>query len=71
MKWPATLPADFVTAPDGSEIRLLLETARGGLSHCTLPPAGSLVPNHSGFHRLNQRIDLDSVGEPGRLICRH
>ena len=27
-----------MTAPDGSEIRPLLETARGGLCHCTLPP---------------------------------
>lgn len=71
MEWTAALPADFVTAPDGSEIRLLLETARGGLSHCTLPLAGSLVPNHSGFHRVCQRIDLDSLGEPGRQICRH
>ena len=38
MEWAAALPVDFVTAPDGSEIRLLLETPRGGLSHCTLPP---------------------------------
>ncbi len=38
MDWTAALSEDFVTAPDGSEIRLLLETSRGGLSHCTLPP---------------------------------
>jgi mannose-6-phosphate isomerase-like protein (cupin superfamily) len=32
------LPADEdYLAPDGSEIRLLLAFARGGLAHCTLP----------------------------------
>ncbi len=28
---------DFVVAPDGSEIRLLHELGKGGLSECTLP----------------------------------
>lgn len=27
-----------VLAPDGSEVRPLLDLRRGGLSHCTLPP---------------------------------
>ena len=27
-------------APDGSEIRLLLDMKGGGLCHCTLPPSG-------------------------------
>jgi mannose-6-phosphate isomerase-like protein (cupin superfamily) len=39
-KWRTKdLPADAdYLAPDGSEIRLLLSFARGGLAHCTLPP---------------------------------
>ena len=53
MKWTATLPADFVTAPDGSEIRLLLETVRGGLSHCTLPPGKvSLAVRHQTIEEI-------------------
>jgi mannose-6-phosphate isomerase-like protein (cupin superfamily) len=31
-------------APDGSEIRLLLSLAAGGLAHCTLPPGGISSP---------------------------
>lgn len=31
-------------APDGSEIRLLLEFAAGGLAHCTLPPGAASSP---------------------------
>lgn len=35
------LPDDYdYLAPDGSEIRLLLTFAEGGLAHCTLPPGG-------------------------------
>ena len=34
------LGPDFVLAPDGSEIRPLQETTRGGLSECTLPVDG-------------------------------
>ena len=53
MKWTATLTEDFVTAPDGSEIRLLLETTRGGLSHCTLPPgAVSLAMRHKTIEEI-------------------
>ncbi len=53
MEWTAALPVDFVTAPDGSEIRLLLETPRGGLSHCTLPPgAVSLAVRHRTIEEI-------------------
>ncbi len=53
MDWTAALPGDFVTAPDGSEIRLLLETPRGGLSHCTLPPgAVSLAVRHRTIEEI-------------------
>lgn len=37
------LPKDFVLAPDRSEIRPLLNLTRGGMAHCTLPPAGVSV----------------------------
>ncbi len=53
MDWTATLAEDFVTAPDGSEIRLLLETGRGGLCHCTLPPgAVSLAVRHATIEEI-------------------
>jgi mannose-6-phosphate isomerase-like protein (cupin superfamily) len=32
------------TAPDGSIIRPLVRTARGSLSHCTLPPGAVTIP---------------------------
>jgi len=38
--WTATPGADFVRAPDGSEVRPLLEVTRGGMALCTLPPGG-------------------------------
>ena len=35
------LPAKHdVLAPDGSEIRELVQTSRGSMVHCTLPPGG-------------------------------
>jgi mannose-6-phosphate isomerase-like protein (cupin superfamily) len=34
----AALPDDFVLAPDGSEIRPLLELGGGSMAHCTLAP---------------------------------
>ena len=37
MRWTTTTPDDHITAPDGSEIRLLLETGRASTVHCTLP----------------------------------
>ncbi len=53
MDWTAALSEDFVTAPDGSEIRLLLETGRGGLCHCTLPPgAVSLAVRHQTIEEI-------------------
>jgi mannose-6-phosphate isomerase-like protein (cupin superfamily) len=52
-QWTASLPEDFVTAPDGSEIRPMLELSRGGLSHCTLPPgAVSLAVRHKTIEEL-------------------
>lgn len=38
--WQTTRPSDHfdVLAPDGSEIRLLVEVAGGSMVHCTLPP---------------------------------
>jgi mannose-6-phosphate isomerase-like protein (cupin superfamily) len=40
-------PTFDVMAPDQSEIRLLLETAAGALTHCTLPPGRtSLAVRH-------------------------
>ncbi len=38
MDWTVTLPEDFLTAPDGSQVRPLLQVSRGGMGHCTLPP---------------------------------
>jgi mannose-6-phosphate isomerase-like protein (cupin superfamily) len=39
-----SLPQDLDTlAPDGSEIRLLANTARGSMVHCTLPPGQTSV----------------------------
>lgn len=53
MNWTATLSEDFITAPDGSEIRPMLETRRGGLSHCTLPPgAVSLAVRHKTIEEI-------------------
>ncbi len=67
MKWTAALPADFVTAPDGSEIRLLLETARGGLSHCTLAQGKvSLAVKHQTIGEI--RFFLGGVGEVWRKL---
>ena len=53
MDWTAALTEDFVTAPDGSEIRLLLETARGGVSHWPLlPGAVSLAVRHQTIEEI-------------------
>jgi mannose-6-phosphate isomerase-like protein (cupin superfamily) len=42
------LPEEYdYLAPDGTEIRLLLNMKGGGLAHCTLPPKGiSLAVKH-------------------------
>ncbi len=38
------LPEDYtVLAPDGSEIRELVQTSRGSMVHCTLPPGAVSV----------------------------
>ncbi|MFQ5775744.1 MAG: cupin domain-containing protein [Kiloniellaceae bacterium] len=53
MRWTMTLPDDFVLAPDRSEIRPLLEVARGGMAHCTLPPGGvSLAVRHKTIEEI-------------------
>lgn len=47
------LPKGFVLAPDHSEIRPLLNLARGGMAHCTLPPAGvSLAVRHRTIEEI-------------------
>lgn len=40
MRWTATVAEDCVIAPDGSEVRPLLELGRGGMSLCSLAPGG-------------------------------
>ena len=52
-------------APDGSEIRLLLSFARGGLAHCTLP-AGAV--SSAVRHRTVEEIwyFLEGAGEVWR-----
>jgi mannose-6-phosphate isomerase-like protein (cupin superfamily) len=53
MTWTKTMPAEFVRAPDGSEVRPLLELTRGGMAHCTLPPGGvSLAVRHKTIEEL-------------------
>ena len=53
MRWTTTTPDDHITAPDGSEIRLLLETGRASTVHCTLPPGGvSLAVRHKTVEEL-------------------
>ena len=44
--WPTKELAEAYDylAPDGSEIRLLLSSRRGGLAHCTLPPGAISSP---------------------------
>lgn len=70
MKWAATISQDFVTAPDGSEIRLLLETSRGGLSHCTLPTgAVSLAVRHQTIEEI--WYFLGGAGEIWRKLDGH
>ncbi len=53
MTWTTTLRDAFVRAPDGSEIRPLLEVTRGGMSHCTLPPGGI---SHAVCHRTIEEL---------------
>ncbi|MDQ3823861.1 MAG: cupin domain-containing protein [Actinomycetota bacterium] len=66
------LPAerDYL-APDGSEIRLLLSYARGGLAHCTLPPGKtSSAVRHRTVDELWYFLDgrgeiwVESLDEP-------
>ena len=51
--WTAVPGEDFVTAPDGSEVRLLLELGRGGMALCSLPPGGvSKAVRHKTIEEL-------------------
>lgn len=49
----AVPPAFDVLAPDGSEIRLLVQVAGGSLVHCTLPPGGV---THAVQHRTVEEV---------------
>ena len=42
-----------VRAPDGSEIRLLLDMERGGVCHCTLQPHATSI---AGVHKTIEEI---------------
>ncbi|MDP6352387.1 MAG: cupin domain-containing protein [Alphaproteobacteria bacterium] len=58
MDWTRRLPDDFVLAPDGSEVRPLLDLGRGGLGHCQLPPgAVSLAVRHKTIEEIWYVID--------------
>jgi mannose-6-phosphate isomerase-like protein (cupin superfamily) len=59
MDWTATVPQDCVIAPDGSEVRPLLELPRGGLSQCTLPAGGA---SRAVRHRTIEEIWFFSYG---------
>ena len=50
-------------APDGSEIRLLLDMKGGGLCHCTLPPSGISTAKH---HKSVEEIWY-FIGGKGRV----
>ena len=53
MSWTIPLPDDHVLAPDGSEIRPLVELSRASMAHCTLPPGGvSLAVRHRNVEEL-------------------
>ena len=53
MIWTKTLPKDFVLAPDGSEVRPMLEVTRGSMAHCLLPPgAVSLAVRHKTIEEM-------------------
>ncbi len=56
-------PSYDVLAPDGSEIRLLVEVAGGSLVHCTLPP-GQVT--QAVQHRTVEEVWL-CVGGKGQL----
>ena len=48
-----TLPQDFITAPDGSEIREIVSGGRTSMVHCTLPKGGvSLAVRHRTVEEL-------------------
>ncbi len=67
MEWTRAAPEAFVRAPDGSEIRPLLEVSRGGLSQCTLPPGGV---SHAVRHKTIEEIWYFVEGR-GEVWRRH
>lgn len=51
--WTARAGTVHVVAPDGSEVRPMLEVARGGMALCTLPPGGvSQAVRHKSIEEL-------------------
>jgi mannose-6-phosphate isomerase-like protein (cupin superfamily) len=47
------LPGEFEVAPDGSQIRPMLATTRGGLAHCVLPVGKtSLAVTHRSVEEI-------------------
>lgn len=54
-------------APDGSEIRLLAQTARGSMVHCTLPPGAVSV---AVAHRTVEEVwyCLEGAGQVWRRL---
>ena len=62
------LAADYdVLAPDGSEIRLLAQTGRGSMVHCTLPPGQVSV---AVAHRTVEEVwyCLEGAGQVWRRL---
>ncbi len=62
------LAADYdVLAPDGSEIRLLAQTGRGSMVHCTLPPGQVSV---AVAHRTVEEVwyCLEGTGQVWRRL---
>ena len=62
------LAADYdVLAPDGSEIRLLAQTGRGSMVHCTLPPGRVSV---AVAHRTVEEVwyCLEGAGQVWRRL---
>jgi len=51
--WTARAGTEHVVAPDGSEVRPMLEVTRGGMALCTLPPGGvSQAVRHKSIEEL-------------------
>lgn len=65
INWTATPGRDHVYAPDGSEIRPLLQSTRASMVHTTLPPGGiSRAVRHQSVEEF--WYFLDGEGEVWR-----